>query len=358
MKVLMVFPIVAVEVGGSKVASAIIAEQTTGTTTTLASGSEEAVNGIIAAAVLTVPFFVIPGLLSKSLEAAGSFGKKLSGMSQKANSRIGSKAKSKGKERWNNSYVAKNFAERKKLAATRRARITGGTYEGSNPISRIRSGISGRLNSSSLSGQAGNRLANAGNALEVQEFNEQVKAAAAGFEAKDHDNIVAMGMTGKDASGKKVDDATRVAAIEYTAKAGSFNDVASMSTSDKDSTAVISAVTEAFKAKGLQNVAGSAVLEQVRKGTNQETVQSLVRQHINNGSMTAANLTQSESSTKFVADAVTAKPGEMTTEGKDHLQNAVDNVYKNESTRKATNGKIEASFTRMGTTVPPSGGTP
>lgn len=356
LKVLMVFPIVAIVVGGSKVASAIIAEQTSDTTTTLAAGSEEAVNGIIAAAVLTVPFFVIPGLLSKSLEAMGSFGKKLSGMSQKANSRVGSKAKSKGKERWNNSYIAKNLAERKKIAATRRARITGGTYQGSNPISRIRSGISGRLNASGISGQAGSRLANAGNALEVQEFNEQVKAAAAGFEAKDHDKIIAMGVSGKDASGKQIDEATRVAAIEYTAKAGSFDQVASIATTNKDSTAVISAVTEAFKAKGIQNIAGSAILSQVRNGTNQDVVQQFVRNHINNGSMTAANLTQSESSTKFVANAVNAEPSEMTTAGKAHLQNAVDNVYKNESTRKATSGEIEQAFVRMGTTLPPSGG--
>ncbi len=110
MKVLMVFPIVAVVVGGSKVASAIIAEQTTGTTTTLAAGSEEAVNGIIAAAVLTVPFFVIPGLLSKSLEAMGSFGKKLSGMSQKANSKVGKTAVSTAKKRYENSTMGRNRA--------------------------------------------------------------------------------------------------------------------------------------------------------------------------------------------------------------------------------------------------------
>lgn len=119
MKVLMVFPIVAVVVGGSKVASAIIAEQTSGTTTSLAAGSEDAVNGIIAAAVLTVPFFVIPGLLSKSLEAMGSFGKKLSGMSQKANGRVGSQAKKRGAE------IGKNVGRRANLVKSSLAKRGG-----------------------------------------------------------------------------------------------------------------------------------------------------------------------------------------------------------------------------------------
>lgn len=84
MALLMVFPMVGVVFGGSRLAAKIIAN---------AAGEEDWMLQATALAVAAVPFFIVPSLLQKSMEATGTLGAKLTGLSQAANKRAGKAVK-------------------------------------------------------------------------------------------------------------------------------------------------------------------------------------------------------------------------------------------------------------------------
>ena len=84
LSLLMLFPTVAVVFGGSRLAAKIIAN---------AAGKEDWLLQMTALAVASIPFFIVPSLLQKSMEAAGTLGGKLTGLSQAANKRAGKAVK-------------------------------------------------------------------------------------------------------------------------------------------------------------------------------------------------------------------------------------------------------------------------
>lgn len=79
-QLLMVFPIIAVVFGASGLASSIVAS----------SGGDTMIK-IIAAGIAVIPLFVVPSLLKRSVDAAGSIGAKLNGIGDKAGGYLGKK---------------------------------------------------------------------------------------------------------------------------------------------------------------------------------------------------------------------------------------------------------------------------
>lgn len=92
MSMLMLFPIIALVFGMSKLSSSIIGNAINSST-----GSGDNMGQIIAAGVLVLPLFVVPGLLKKSIDAVGGIGGKLAGLGDRAGKSLG-KLGSKGYE--------------------------------------------------------------------------------------------------------------------------------------------------------------------------------------------------------------------------------------------------------------------
>lgn len=124
-KVLAVFPVVAVVFGGSKLASTVIS--TAGLhniDSAVSDGGLSATNtaaGLIALGVMTIPLFTVPSLLKKSLEAAGSIGAKVSGLADKG----------VRKSMNSQSRLAKKNARAALKKSNRAARLTGQITAGS-----------------------------------------------------------------------------------------------------------------------------------------------------------------------------------------------------------------------------------
>ena len=166
---LLLFPIVAAVFGASSLASQIILNLNSG---------DQVVNQIMAVGIIALPFFVVPGLLKGSLDAAGSIGGKLNGIA----GRVGGGVGKAGGKAFGNSRVGQlqNFqrSEREK----RRALIQSGQYSGRggklNPRN-LMSGANNAFNNSAISGKFGDRSAASGLALAEKAEAEDVKAATA-----------------------------------------------------------------------------------------------------------------------------------------------------------------------------------
>jgi len=127
---LLVFPMIGLLFGAASVASVTLKAATYST------GDAGGVIGkIVAAGIIALPLFMLPSLLKGSLNSVGNIGAKLNGMS--------SKLSKGGRSKLAGSGVMKSLAHQKQ---TRRAQIGAGIYDGKNPLSKIRSGVNGRLN--------------------------------------------------------------------------------------------------------------------------------------------------------------------------------------------------------------------
>lgn len=115
---LMLFPLVAVVFGASSFASTILGVTFSGG---LGDGDPDNFFGqIIAAAVLTLPLFVVPILLKKSLDNIGNIGGIINGLGNKAGGFLGRKAG----EGYNKSSIAQAREAKKNAAASYRAQRT------------------------------------------------------------------------------------------------------------------------------------------------------------------------------------------------------------------------------------------
>jgi len=130
---LMLFPIVGLVYGVSRLASGILTE------VTQAGNNNSWFTEIAAAAVAVLPLFVVPGLLKKALDGVGSIGGKISGLGGKWGGAAG--------DRFKNSAYNKYREGRK---ADERARIATGNYGGRNKINQLRSKLNRRFNRSSF----------------------------------------------------------------------------------------------------------------------------------------------------------------------------------------------------------------
>ncbi len=86
---LMVFPVIGVLFGASKMAATVMQN--------VGSGSSDILMQVIAMGIASIPLIMTPSLLKGSLSATGALGSKLSGLSSKANSKLGSKVKNESR---------------------------------------------------------------------------------------------------------------------------------------------------------------------------------------------------------------------------------------------------------------------
>lgn len=206
---LMVFPIIALVFGGGKLAAQILNS----------SAGNDYLLHLIAMGVGVVPLFAVPSLLKGSMNAAGSIGTKLAGLSSKVNGNIGKKVK-------DTSMLGAYSAARTRNSQIKRAQITGGVYRGNNALTRLISDRNQRLNAAGVTGQMGNRtaqqaaqLANKLDVENVEAANAQIKQA--NITSADLGRIAngesVRGLNGRDAS-------TRAAAMSTLLERGRFAD--------------------------------------------------------------------------------------------------------------------------------------
>lgn len=167
---LMLFPIIAVVVGASGLASEIL------------SGVSQTVDtngrwfGQIAAALVGVlPLFVIPGMLKKSMDGVGSIGKMINGVGDKWGKNAASK--------YTNSEFEK-YRKQKKGIDT--ALTKAGSYTGKNPFRRGLSSINSGLNRSKVLNKINRGYGNAqaANGIKLAEAQTESEITAASSQLK------------------------------------------------------------------------------------------------------------------------------------------------------------------------------
>ena len=154
-------------------------------------------------------------------------------------------------------------------------------------------------------------------------------------------------------------EAEQVAAIRYAGKSGSSSDVAKIN-SKGQSGRVRSAHIDAVKDKKLNNVVGNKVLTEIAKGgTDGDRFNNLVVEAANNGTIAASTIAQSDSTPKFIADAIKTNANstdqnavKLTSQGHQNLQKATDQAYNTPATRAAMTGQMGADLRSINITTP------
>jgi hypothetical protein len=167
---LMLFPIIALVFGASTLASNILSN-----VFDAANSSTNPMFGkIVAAVILVIPLFIVPGLLKKSLDGVGSIGTKLNGLGAK----WGSSAGKAGSKAYDNSRLAQYKGFRANKGALRRNMIQSGTYSGRGGKANPRnwaSGVNKKINENS--GEFGQQSLTRGYALADEQYAKDMKNA-------------------------------------------------------------------------------------------------------------------------------------------------------------------------------------
>ncbi|MGB4762537.1 MAG: hypothetical protein WBP12_04250 [Candidatus Saccharimonas sp.] len=377
MKVLMVFPIVALVIGASKVASAIIAAQSKPSTDGIVAQSGDLVNGLIAAAVLTIPFFVIPGLLSRSLEATGAFGKKLSNWSQKANGRIGKKYdKSSFAEGRRLRKAGKEQYKRRKFAE----RVSGeGGIRGWG-TRRLARGGAGLTPSFLRTGGAAAGLATLAGHAEAQAdegFEKDVKAAGLQYATMSSGDIMEKLVDSNGNINQALSAAQRSAAIDRVMASGSFGERRQLveAANDKMSDGEKARVSKGVYAKGDQNIYGSGIGAKIQSTAGvggADQLRQITLDNIKGGHVNAEHLVQGEGSAEYMVDVARGETTQLNAQGEEmkdangnkikvahasvaghtsavnQLQGARTQAQQNTGTRaKATGGAMSNTLNRL-----------
>lgn len=236
---LMVFPIVGMIYGASKLVSSILMP------TEGAPGDDgyDLNMALIAIGASALPFLAVPAVLKGSLKATGAIGAKLESFTDRQAKHAAKGAKKRFKEGYDNSYVGRNRAIKQKERELRRTKIAGGTYQysGLNPIKNIRkarSWAANKANNSWVSGTAGNTMSGQGAYAESKERSEAVDAMSARLREGNFTNDqlldLAAGKSITDRTGRKISGsgqggmAARVAARREIMRDGTAEDINSM----------------------------------------------------------------------------------------------------------------------------------
>lgn len=178
---LMLFPIIALVFGVSTLASTIL---NTSLTNNLTGDTGHWMSQIIAAAVMILPLFIIPGLLKKSLDGVGGIGAKMNGIGNKLGGALGKK----GAQGFENSRVGQFKKYRQGENTRKRALVQSGAYKGRG-LAGAKSKLYGAFNDSKYSGKFGDRSAASGigvaEEIEEKEVNEAVKLQNSGVDPRD-----------------------------------------------------------------------------------------------------------------------------------------------------------------------------
>jgi len=162
MSLLLLFPIVALVLGASSLASTILTTVFVNASSKNGSDFDTTFGQIAGAAVAILPLFVVPGMLKKSLDGVGNIGGTLNKLSDKWGKSAGDK--------WTGSKLNTHIkAER----ANKEARIQGGVYEGSKYNPDVwRSKMHRGINQSAFSGKYGDKMSAMGIA-QSDKFNDE-----------------------------------------------------------------------------------------------------------------------------------------------------------------------------------------
>ena len=343
---LMVFPVIGVVFGASTLASVIISASYNGT-----GGTDNWLGQIVAALAMILPLFIVPGLLRKSIDAAGALGGKLSGMGAK----LGGKASAGVK--------GSKFAKHQQgLADIRRAQTAAGTYKGSKlSPRRWRSGINKRLNNAdwynAATGGYGAKLASRGAGIEDDLFEKDVKEAALTqneFSMNQRKDLA----TAKEGSmvtinGKQV-RATKeqiTAARDHVMSSGGFSDRRAMLehvAASGDQSAKARTVQQAFS-KGDANIYGKDFGDNIldNKIKDGAGLMDNAIQNAAKGNLQAEHLVQSGSATKWLGEEIanrTAAGDATATTAAHHFTDAASAARTSESTKSKIDGDIDNTF--------------
>ncbi len=221
---LMLFPIIALVFGVSTLASTIL---NTSLTNNLAGDTKHWMSQIIAAAVMILPLFIVPGLLKKSLDNVGGIGQKMNGLSGKLGGALGKR----GSQGYENSALGRGREARKQGKAEFHNRSFTRAAAGDDKS------LMGRMRRRTSKGVMGRTFTDAGDfaqdkaeraakgafeRAEAKDYSEAVEAATAVQRNFSVGDVATIAATGKH-NGLDVTEGERAAAIDRTMSQGGFS---------------------------------------------------------------------------------------------------------------------------------------
>ncbi|MFZ1250276.1 MAG: type IV secretion system protein [Candidatus Microsaccharimonas sp.] len=336
---LILFPVIAIVFSASSLAAKVINDAANG----------DILMQVVAIGVATIPLFVVPGLLKRSLEATGTIGTKLSGLSSKLDGRIGGKIRDTSKFGQLQKY-------RGQQSQIRRAKILGGQDPrrggGANPLN-WGARASKAFNESRVSGQFGTRAAQMGEAIVHEEFEKQVKEAAGTQSGLSMAEVTAMATTGKDSNGRKLTEASRAAAVDKVMTSGGFGDrrkvlEAMASQKSTTTTQLRKRAVDAAYAKGDSNIYGVKFGDNIiQSGGAINSSTQLADAAVKNardGSVSAEHLLHSEGATEYLVDEVLSR-GDTT--ARSNLARSANAARTGQNTRSKVTKNFNDQFGRL-----------
>lgn len=291
---LMLFPIVSVVFGACALASVIIAQ--------LGEGWP-----IVALGISAIPLIVVPGLLKGALEATGAVGAKIKGIGDRATRNVGKTA--------NKQYEKSNYAQARKIRKAgeeqyRRSRFAE-RVANRGPMGGI------AITPAQRAGKA--RLNQAAKAMVDEDFEKDVKAAGLDFATESSGDVMGQLFDDKGNISTKLNEAQRSAAISHVMAKGSFDERRKL----VEATGQMSAgerkrVGDGVFAKGDQNIYGTSVGAKIANGSinGEDDLRKQTLANIENGSVSAEQLVQGESSASYLVDVAKGETTQVGADGK------------------------------------------
>jgi hypothetical protein len=300
----MLFPIISALFGAGALASKILA--------TGDFGNDGGVAKLAALGAAVLPLIATIPLLQGSLKATGALGAKLSGFSQKANSRV---SKAAGESRlgdWNK-YRKEQVALRsaKARAGLPTPRV-GGKLNPANWVNGTAAGLN-RVTNRILPEDVTSGYANRADSLRDAEFNEKVKAAAVGYSERSSGDVL------KDYRSGKLNDTQQAAAIEHIMAKGSFNERRALVESIRPemSGKLKKRISDGVYGKGDQNIYGASIGAKIMAGNigGEAGLRQTTLSNIEEGHVNADHLVQGEGSAGYLVDVATGKDNQLDAAG-------------------------------------------
>jgi len=338
---LMVFPVIGLLFGAGKMASTVM--QAVG------AASGDHFLSVIAVGVAAIPLILVPSLLKNSLSATGALGAKLSGLSSKANSRVGGKVK-------NDSRLGEAMKNRQINSVQNRAKR------------RSRPGWQSGLDNSRLGKKLGfDRGARVATQIADKAFEEEVSAADIAQKTYSNDEINNAAIYGSiggteitDAQGNKsyqggraISNAERTAAARNIMKTGTSNQRRELYVAASGAEAEVrQAARDGFYANGDQKIYGADMGDAVHQGrvTSAAQLDDGIARKLNDEGVSTDVLVQDTRIAvhlaRIAAAGGTANQA-IAAEKIDRLREAAADATVNESTRGKVTGKMVAPISTL-----------
>ncbi len=362
---LMLFPIIALVFGMSSLAAAILTAAASFDSGFESSEANTMFAQIIAAAVVILPLFVVPGLLKKALDGAGNIGAKMNGVGD----RLGGALGKKGSEGYSQSALGRGRELKKQGKQEFRNRRFNDAMAGGDNLSRsqsVRRALGRGVRPVTESGEfARNRAtraaAGASTAAEDKDYNEAVAAATAQQKNMTVADVADMAATGK-YKGNQITEQQRAAAIDKTMVTGGFGDrqkVLVGLAGDKANTSreLRNRAIKGAYAKGDQNIYGVTFGDQILDeggtiggATTADAAASLAAATVKNaadGNIQAEHLVQGSSATSYLVNSTLASTDPGAANAKINLRNARATKASTPSIQGKSDSKIDASLATL-----------